>query len=77
MSLWYIRIMPKDDVLNFRVPRDLKLALKKAAEQDERSMSTMAARILREWLMSALIENRVNLDQPARGQEVAGAAKRA
>jgi hypothetical protein len=42
--------MPKDDVLNFRVPRDLKLALKKAAEQDERSMSTMAARILREWL---------------------------
>jgi len=42
--------MPKDDVLNFRVPRDLKLALRKAAEQDERSMSMMAGRILREWL---------------------------
>ena len=34
-----------------RDPRDnLKVALKRAAEQDERSMSTMAARILREWL---------------------------
>lgn len=42
--------MHKDDVLNFRVPADLKAALRKAAEQDERSMSTMAARILREWL---------------------------
>ena len=42
--------MNKDDVLNFRVPRDLKLALRKAAERDERSMSMMAVRILREWL---------------------------
>ena len=37
-------------MLNFRVPADLKAALRKAAEQDERSMSVMAARILREWL---------------------------
>jgi len=43
--------MTKDDVLNFRVPADLKAALRKAAEQDERSMSVMAARILREWLI--------------------------
>jgi hypothetical protein len=42
--------MDKDDVLNFRVPNDLKAALRRAADQDERSMSTMAARILREWL---------------------------
>ena len=42
--------MSKDDVLNFRVPADLKAALRKAAEEDERSMSVMAARILREWL---------------------------
>ena len=43
--------MDKDEVLNFRVPAELKLALRKAAEQDERSMSIMAARILREWLV--------------------------
>lgn len=42
--------MNKDDVLNFRVPADLKAALRKAAEKDERSMSMMAVRILREWL---------------------------
>ena len=42
--------MTRDNVLNFRVPGDLKLALRRAAKQDERSMSMMAARILREWL---------------------------
>ena len=46
----YTAIMDKDDVLNFRVPSDLKAALRRAADQDERSMSTMAARILHEWL---------------------------
>ena len=46
----YSTIMSKDEVLNFRVPADLKAALRRAAETDERSMSTMAARILREWL---------------------------
>jgi len=48
--MYYNTIMDKDDVLNFRVPSDLKAALRRAADQDERSMSTMAARILREWL---------------------------
>jgi len=42
--------MQRDDVLNLRVPRDLKSALKRAAERDERSMSMMVVRILREWL---------------------------
>lgn len=42
--------MAKNDVLNFRVPADLKAALRDAAAKDERSMSMMAARILREWL---------------------------
>ncbi len=37
-------------MLNVRVPSDLKEALKKAAEADERSVSTMTVRILREWL---------------------------
>jgi len=40
----------RDDLLTFRIPADLKIALKHAAMQDERSMSMMAVRILREWL---------------------------
>ena len=44
--------MQRDDVLNLRVPRDLKAALKKAAAKDERSMSMLAVRILRVWLLS-------------------------
>ena len=47
----YTAIMNKDDVLNFRVPADLKAALRRAADQDERSMGTLAGRILREWLV--------------------------
>lgn len=42
--------MERDDVLNFRVPAAIKQALKRAATKDERSMSVMAVRILREWL---------------------------
>ena len=42
--------MDKDDVLNFRIPAELKVALRRAAAEDERSMSMMAVRILREWL---------------------------
>jgi len=42
--------MERDDLLTFRIPGDLKLALKRAATKDERSMSMMAVRILREWL---------------------------
>ena len=49
-TMCYNVIMNKDDVLNFRVPADLKAALRRVADQEERSMSTMAARILREWL---------------------------
>jgi hypothetical protein len=48
--MYYKAIMDKDDVLNFRLPSDLKAALRKAAENDERSMSLMAVRILRDWL---------------------------
>ena len=42
--------MVKDDVLNLRVPGDVKQALKRAAEADERSVSGLALKILREWL---------------------------
>ena len=42
--------MERDDLLTFRIPAELKLALKEAAAKDERSMSMMAVRILREWL---------------------------
>jgi hypothetical protein len=36
-----------------RVPGDMKAALKRAAEADERSMSSMVVRIMREWLTEA------------------------
>jgi len=42
--------MKRDEVLNIRVPSEVKEALRKAAEADDRSLSTMAVRILREWL---------------------------
>jgi plasmid stability protein len=43
--------MERDAVLNFRVPLDVKEALRLAAEADHgRSMSAMAVRIFREWL---------------------------
>jgi hypothetical protein len=43
--------MDRDEVLNLRVPADLKEALRRAADDDHgRSMSAMAVRILREWL---------------------------
>jgi hypothetical protein len=61
--------MHKDDVLNFRVPADLKAALRKAAEQDERSMSVMAARILREWLTEkGFYEAESQVAQPKRNR---------
>ena len=44
--------MKRDEVLNIRVPSEVKEALRKAAEADDRSLSTMAVRILREWLES-------------------------
>ena len=42
--------MKRDEVLNVRVPAELKSALKNAADADDRSVSTMTVRILREWL---------------------------
>jgi len=44
--------MKRDDVLNIRVPSDLKKAIHRAAEDDHgRSSSGMVVRILREWLV--------------------------
>jgi hypothetical protein len=40
----------KEMVLNFRVLPEIKAALEDAAKLDDRSMSSLAARILREWL---------------------------
>jgi len=42
--------MKRDEVLNVRVPTEIKDALKRAADADDRSVSTMTVRILREWL---------------------------
>jgi hypothetical protein len=42
--------MTKDEALNLRVPADVKAALKRAAEADDRSVSSMALWIIREWL---------------------------
>ena len=44
--------MERDDLLTFRIAAPLKEALKKAAAHDERSMSMLATRILREWLVA-------------------------
>jgi hypothetical protein len=62
----YKAIMDKDDVLNFRVPSDLKAALRKAAENDERSMSLMAVRILRDWLAEKGYYETAKSNAPAR-----------
>ena len=45
--------MTKDEVLNLRVPADVKAALKRAALADDRSVSAMALRIIREYLGQA------------------------
>jgi hypothetical protein len=42
--------MAKDEVLNLRVPSDVKAALKHVAEADDRSVSSLALKIIREWL---------------------------
>ncbi len=42
--------MVKTDMLAFRVEADVKAALERAAKADERSVSGLADRILREWL---------------------------
>lgn len=40
----------RDETLNLRVPRELKEALRRAAKEDERTVSTMAVRLLRDAL---------------------------
>jgi hypothetical protein len=42
--------MTKDEVLNLRVPTDVKAALRRAAAEDDRSASSMALKILKHWL---------------------------
>ena len=44
--------MVKDDVLNLRVPTEVKAALKRAAEADDRSASSMALKVIKNWLVS-------------------------
>ena len=44
--------MARDDVLNVRLPTEVKQALRKAAEADYgRSLSAMSVKILSEWLV--------------------------
>jgi predicted transcriptional regulator len=40
----------KGSPLGFRVPDDVKAALERAAEADERSVSFVATKIISEWL---------------------------
>jgi hypothetical protein len=44
--------MVKTNPLGFRVEPELKAALERAAADDGRSVSGMAERILREWLIA-------------------------
>ncbi len=58
--------MKRDDVLNVRVPTEIKAALKRAADADDRSVSTMTVRILREWLAA---KGYVNQALPAKRKQ--------
>jgi hypothetical protein len=42
--------MERDDVLNVRIPARIKTGLRRAAEDDRRSMSNLVEIILGEWL---------------------------
>lgn len=42
--------LKRDAVLNLRVPKEIKVALRQAAVADDRSISGMAVRLLREQL---------------------------
>ncbi len=44
--------MAKDQALSFRVNADTKVALERAAHDDERSVSWLVERILRQWLQA-------------------------
>jgi hypothetical protein len=42
--------MPLDAIVMMRFPSDVKVALKKAAKAERRSMSNLALAVLSEWL---------------------------
>ena len=42
--------VPMGSPLGFRVPDDVKSALEKAADDDTRSVSSLALKIIAEWL---------------------------
>lgn len=44
--------MSKSAALGFRIPDEMKAALEKAAQEDERSVSSLATIILRDWLQA-------------------------
>jgi uncharacterized protein (DUF1778 family) len=44
--------MTKDEVLNLRVPTEVKSALRRAAAEDERSASSMALKVIKHWLVA-------------------------
>lgn len=44
------RPTPLGSPLGFRVPDDVKAALEKAAEDDTRSVSSLALKIITDWL---------------------------
>ena len=46
--------MPKGSPIGFRIEPEIKAALEKAAEDDERSLSSLITVVLKKWL----IENR-------------------
>jgi hypothetical protein len=46
-----VNVMNRDDMLNVRIPAEIKAAVTRAADEDHgRSMSGMVVRILTEWL---------------------------
>ena len=42
--------MTRDSVMNIRLPARIKEAARRAAQEDGRSLSGMATRMMREWL---------------------------
>ena len=52
ISLYYKRIMgeEKDTMLNVRVPKAVKDAAQKAADDDQRSVSGLVLKVLNDWL---------------------------
>lgn len=43
--------MAKEAALSFRIPVDMKDALERAAKADDRSVSSLVERIVRQWLV--------------------------